>query len=95
MTITRKELTDILIQKTHFTAKECSEFVDMIFETIAETLEGGEDVKISGFGNFRVREKRAREGRNPQTGEKMELSARRVVTFKPSHVVRKKMGATD
>ncbi len=95
MTINRKKLTEILIQETNFLAKECSDFVDILFETIAETLERGEEVKISGFGVFRVREKRARKGRNPKTGEKMELSARRVVKFKTSTVVRKKMGAFD
>ncbi|HSR13465.1 MAG TPA: integration host factor subunit alpha [Thermodesulfobacteriota bacterium] len=88
MSITRKELTEILIEKTQLPARECAEFVDQLFEIIAESLEKGEKVKISGFGNFSVREKRARKGRNPQTGEQIEISARRVVTFKASHILR-------
>ena len=59
-------------------------FVDQVFEIMKEALERGEKVRISGFGNFTVREKRARRGRNPKTGERMEISARRVVSFKPS-----------
>lgn len=95
MSITRKELADILKQKTEFAATECAQFVDHIFETISEALEKGEDVKISGFGNFKVRQKHARKGRNPQTGEQMEIRARRVVTFKGSYKLREKMGASD
>ncbi len=71
---------------------ECAQYVDDIFEIIAEVLEVGENVKISGFGRFTVRAKHARKGRNPQTGEEMEISARRVVTFKPSSILREKMG---
>ncbi len=95
MTVTRKELGDLLREKTGFTNTECDNLVDQLFETIAETLEKGETVKISGFGNFNVREKRARKGRNPQTGEAMEITARRVVTFKPSHILREKLGVPD
>jgi integration host factor subunit alpha len=60
----------------------------LVFDIIKETLEKGEKIKISGFGNFVVREKRSRVGRNPQTGEEIEISARRVLTFKPSQVLR-------
>ena len=87
--MTRKELSEILGEKTLFPASKCAEFVDMVFETLAETLERGEKIKISGFGNFVLKEKAARKGRNPQTGEKMEISARRVVKFKPGAVLRK------
>jgi integration host factor subunit alpha len=62
--------------------------VDLVFEVIAESLGRGEKIKIPGFGNFSVREKKARKGRNPKTGERKEISARRVVTFKPSPVQR-------
>lgn len=94
MTVTRKKLTDLIKEKTGFNTAECDKLVEQLFETIAETLENGETVKISGFGNFKVREKRARNGRNPQTGEPIEISARRVVTFKPSHILREKLGGT-
>jgi integration host factor subunit alpha len=87
--MTRKELSEILGEKTLFPASKCAEFVDMVFETLAETLERGEKIKISGFGNFVLKEKAARRGRNPQTGEKMEIAARRVVKFKPGAVLRK------
>ena len=89
MAMTRKELSKILEEKTLFSASKCAEFVDMVFEALAETLERGEKIKISGFGNFVLKEKAARRGRNPQTGEKMEIAARRVVKFKPGAVLRK------
>jgi integration host factor subunit alpha len=92
MTITRKELAAILSEKTGFTVKESAEFLDRVFEILTETLETGEKIKIHGFGNFVVREKRARRGRNPKTGEPLQISGRRVVTFKPSLILRKAMG---
>lgn len=70
------------------TKKEAAEVVDAVFDAIKETLERGEKIKISGFGNFEVREKQARKGRNPQTGETIEISARRVLTFKASQVLK-------
>ena len=89
MAMTRKELSEILEEKTLFSASKCAEFVDMVFEFMAGTLQRGEKIKISGFGNFVIIEKAARKGRNPQTGEKMEIAARRVVKFKPGAVLRK------
>ena len=89
MAITRKELSEILGEKTLFPASKCAEFVDTVFEVMAETLERGEKIKISGFGNFVLKEKAARRGRNPQTGEKIEVAARRIVKFKPGAVLRK------
>ena len=62
--------------------------VDLFFDTIKETLEYGEKLKVSGFGNFVVRSKRERIGRNPQTGEAIKISARKVLTFKPSQVLK-------
>jgi integration host factor subunit alpha len=75
--------------KVGFSRKESAEIVDLVFDLMKETLENGEKIKISGFGNFIVREKRSRKGRNPQTGEEIQISARRVLTFKPSQVLRK------
>ena len=89
--ITRKELSTMLGGKFLFSASKCAEFVELVFEVMAGTLERGEKIKISGFGNFVLKEKAARRGRNPQTGEKMEIAARRVVTFKPSLLLRKAM----
>ena len=89
MTLNRKELSAMLEEKVLLSASKCAEFVDLVFEVITEALEKGEKVKISGFGKFTVREKQARTGRNPKTGNKMEISARRVVTFKPGGGMRR------
>jgi integration host factor subunit alpha len=79
----------MLDEKSLFPASKCAEFVDMVSEVMAETLERGEKIKISGFGNFVLKEKAARRGRNPQNGERIEIAGRRVVKFKPSAVLRK------
>ncbi len=71
-----------------FSKKESAEIVEMVFETIKDTLGRGEKIKISGFGNFVVRNKRERIGRNPQTGDEIKITARRVLTFKPSQVLK-------
>ncbi len=68
--------------------KEAGELVELIFELMKETLGRGETIKISGFGNFVLRDKHARQGRNPQTGEPITISARRVLTFKPSQLLK-------
>jgi integration host factor subunit alpha len=77
-----------------FSKKEAAEIVEMVFDTIKETLEHGEKIKISGFGNFIVRDKKSRVGRNPQTGEEIEISARRVLTFRPSQVLKNALNAS-
>lgn len=87
-TLTKAELIESIYEKIGFSKKEASDIVELIFETLKTTLERGEKVKISGFGNFVVREKRPRVGRNPQTGQEIEISARRVLTFKPSQVLK-------
>jgi integration host factor subunit alpha len=89
MTMTKAELVEIICEKTAFARQESAGFVEQVFEIIKETLEKGEKIKISGFGNFVVRKKRPRRGRNPQTGGEITISARRVLTFKPSSVLRK------
>lgn len=89
MAMTKAELIEILCEKTGFTRHESAEFLEQVLAIMKETLERGEKVKISGFGNFVVRQKRLRKGRNPQTGEEMAISARRVLTFKPSYLLRK------
>ena len=87
-TLTKAELIESIYEKIGFSKKEASDIVEMIFETLKTTLEKGEKVKISGFGNFVVRQKRPRVGRNPQTGQEIEITARRVLTFKPSQVLK-------
>ncbi|MCD6498015.1 MAG: integration host factor subunit alpha [Deltaproteobacteria bacterium] len=75
--------------------KEAAELVETVFDAIKETLERGEKVKISGFGNFVVRRKRERPGRNPQTGQEITITARRVLTFKPSQMLKTGLNAAD
>lgn len=87
--MTKADLVETIYEKIGFSRKESAELVDLVFDLMKETLESGEKIKISGFGNFLVRQKRPRKGRNPQTGEEIEISARRVLTFKPSQVLRK------
>ena len=84
MTLTKAELSDILFDKIGLNKSEAKEFVEIFFEEIRRCLEKGEDVKLSGFGNFQLRDKTQRPGRNPKTGEAIPISARRVVTFHPS-----------
>ena len=71
-----------------FSKKEAAEIVETVFETMKETLGRGEKIKVSGFGNFVVRSKSARVGRNPQPGSEITIAARRVLTFKPSQVLK-------
>ncbi|MCP4713554.1 MAG: integration host factor subunit alpha [Deltaproteobacteria bacterium] len=91
--MTKAELTEVLINKTGFSKRECSDSVDQIFELIKSALESGEQVKISGLGTFTVKTKNPRRGRNPQTGDEMLLESRKVLTFKISPVLKQHMNA--
>ena len=85
MTLTKAELADILVDKVAGMNKnDAKDIVELFFEEIRQALESGEEVKISGFGNFQLRDKPQRPGRNPKTGEEVPISARRVVTFHAS-----------
>ena len=86
--MTKAEIVEQIYEQVGFSKKESAELVETVFETIKRTLSVGEKVKISGFGNFVVRPKNARKGRNPQTGQEILLEARRVLTFKPSLVLK-------
>jgi integration host factor subunit alpha len=86
--VTKAEIVEQIYEQVGFSKKESAELVERVFQTIKETLARGEKVKISGFGNFVVRPKNARKGRNPQTGQEILLGARRVLTFKPSLVLK-------
>lgn len=86
--MTKADLVEAVHNKVGFSKRESADIVEMVFNTMKDTLAIGEKIKISGFGNFEVRDKRARVGRNPQTGEVIEISARRVLTFKPSQVLK-------
>lgn len=84
MTLTKAELSDLLFEKVGLNKREAKDMVEAFFEEIRAKLELSEDVKLSGFGNFQLRDKPQRPGRNPKTGEEVSISARRVVTFHPS-----------
>jgi len=88
MSLTKADIVERVYKEAGFSKKEASDLVDMVFKVIKDTLSRGEKVKISGFGNFSIRDKSNRVGRNPQTGDAMEISARRVLTFKPSQVLK-------
>ena len=87
-TLTKAELIDSVYEKVGFSKKEAADLVELVFENMKEELCRGDSIKISGFGKFRVRQKKARMGRNPQTGQAMEISARKVLTFTPSRILR-------
>jgi integration host factor subunit alpha len=86
--MTKADLVEKTYLKTTLTKKESGEIVEHLFDLLKSTLEGGEKVKIAGFGNFEVKEKSTRPGRNPQTGAVIEIAARKVLTFKPSQFLK-------
>ena len=83
MALTKADMAENLFEELGLNKREAKEFVEMFFEEIGATLETGEQVKLSGFGNFDLRDKNERPGRNPKTGEDIPITARRVVTFRP------------
>ena len=93
MSLTKADMADRLFDEVGLNKREAKEFVDAFFEAIRNALEGGENVKLSGFGNFQLREKNQRPGRNPKTGEEIPISARRVVTFRPGQKLRARVEA--
>lgn len=91
MTLTKAHIVENLFAKNIFTKTESAQIIETLFEIVKQTLETGEDVLISGFGKFSVKEKNQRRGRNPQTGDPIMLSPRKVVTFKCSGVLRERI----
>jgi len=91
MTLTKADLVESLIDETELNKDDAKSFVNQFFEEVKSLLESGQQVKLSGFGNFDVRDKRQRPGRNPKTGEDIPITARRVVTFKPGHKLKAKI----
>jgi integration host factor subunit alpha len=79
--LTKAELADLLFTRVGLNKREAKEMVDAFFTVMRDALESGENVKLAGFGNFQLRDKRARPGRNPKTGETVLIASRRVVTF--------------
>lgn len=81
--LTKADLAEMLFDELGLNKREAKEIVEMFYSEISSALENNDQVKISGFGNFDLRDKKSRPGRNPKTGEEIPISARRVVTFKP------------
>jgi integration host factor subunit alpha len=86
--MTKADIVEKIYEKVGFSKKESAELVEVVFDIIKNTLEKGDKIKIAGFGNFVVKEKANRRGRNPQTGEEITISARKILTFKPSQVLK-------
>ena len=93
MTVTKDHIINSLCQDLDIPKKKAAELIESLLDLMAKTLENGEDVLISGFGKFCVKQKNARKGRNPATGEDLLLGSRRVITFKCSPILRAKVNA--
>ena len=88
MAMTKGEIIDLLYEKTGLHKKACVSAVESAMDIIKSELRKGNDIKISGFGKWTVNSKKERKGRNPQTGEALKIKARKVVTFKPSNILK-------
>ncbi len=93
MALTKADIAEKLFEEFGLNKREAKELVEMFFEEIRQALESGEQVKLSGFGNFNLRMKNERPGRNPKTGEEIPISARRVVTFHPGQKLKARVEA--
>ena len=92
-TLTKAELAELLFEQVGLNKREAKDMVETFFDEIRNALERGEAVKLSGFGNFQLRDKPQRPGRNPKTGEEIPISARRVVTFRPGQKLKARVEA--
>jgi integration host factor subunit alpha len=95
MTLTKAQIVEALFAKNIFTKTQAAQVIDALFELMKQSLQKSEDILISGFGKFSVKEKHARRGRNPQTRKPMRLPPRKVVTFKCSSVLRARMNGRN
>ena len=93
--MTKAEIAQSVHDRVGLSKKESGQIVESVLDIIRQTLTQGEDVKLSGFGHFMVREKHARRGRNPKTGDEITISSRRVVTFRASHLLKQKIIGGD
>lgn len=91
MTLTKADLADMLFEQVGLNKREAKDMVEAFFEEVRSALEAGDSVKLSGFGNFELRQKSERPGRNPKTGEEIPITARRVVTFHASQKLKLKV----
>jgi integration host factor subunit alpha len=86
--MTKADIVEKIYEKVGFSKKESAELVETVFDIMKGTLESGDKIKIAGFGNFVVKDKANRRGRNPQTGDEIIITARKILTFKPSQVLK-------
>jgi integration host factor subunit alpha len=93
MALTKADMAAKLFDELGLNKREAKEMVEMFFEEVRQSLEKGRQVKLSGFGNFDLREKKQRPGRNPKTGKEIPISARRVVTFRPGQKLKARVEA--
>jgi len=93
MALTKAEMAESLFNELGLNKREARELVDIFFEDLRSSLSSGEQVKLSGFGNFDLRDKSTRPGRNPKTGEEIPITARRVVTFRPGQKLKARVEA--
>jgi integration host factor subunit alpha len=93
MALTKADMAEKLFEDLGLNKREAKELVELFFEEIRQALEDGRQVKLSGFGNFDLRDKNQRPGRNPKTGEEIPISARRVVTFRPGQKLKARVEA--
>ncbi len=93
MALTKADIAEMLFDELGLNKREAKELVDCFFEEIRDSLAKGEQVKLSGFGNFDLRDKSQRPGRNPKTGEEIPITARRVVTFRPGQKLKTRVEA--
>ncbi len=93
MALTKAVMAERLFEELGLNKREAKEIVEMFFEEIRNALEAGQQVKLSGFGNFDLRDKKQRPGRNPKTGEEIPITARRVVTFRPGQKLKARVEA--
>ncbi len=91
MSLTKADMAERLFEEVGLNKREAKELVELFFEEIRTALEHGDSVKLSGFGNFELRDKNERPGRNPKTGEEIPISARRVVTFRPGQKLKSRV----
>ena len=92
-TLTRMDLSEAVFREVGLSRNESSDLVESVLQHVSDALAGGDTVKISSFGTFSVRDKTARVGRNPKTGDEVPISPRRVLTFRPSHLMKDRVAA--
>lgn len=94
-TLTKADIVQSVYEMGSFTKRESADLVALVFDTIKEQLAEGAKIKVSGFGNFEVRDKSPRAGRNPQTGERITIDGRRILKFKPSQILKDNLNTRE